>query len=107
MDINQLVQTLNSSPSVKLLKMRNAEFFLAFVTSVFDEQMAIREEKLHMLLENRLDNQRDSITVDDIGTETLGELFNVCTSWLISIVYLFGFSLFMYAKIVVFSWICK
>ena len=38
---------------------------------------------------------------------TLGELFNVCTSWLISIVYLFGFSLFMYAKIVVFSWICK
>ena len=73
MDINQLVQTLNSSPSVKLLKMRNAEFFLAFVTSVFDEQMAIREEKLHMLLENRLDNQRDSITVDDIGTETLGE----------------------------------
>lgn len=73
MDINQLVQTLNSSPSVKLLKMRNAEFFLAFVASVFDEQMAIREEKLHMLLENRLDNQRDSITVDDIGTETLGE----------------------------------
>ena len=73
MDINQLVQTLNSSPSVKLLKMRNAEFFLVFVTSVFDEQMAIREEKLYMLLENRLDNQRDSITVDDIGIETLGE----------------------------------
>ena len=46
---------------------------MAFVTSVFDEQMAIREEKLHMLLENRLDNQRDSITVDDIGIETLGE----------------------------------
>lgn len=73
MDSNLLVQTLNSSPSVKLLKMRNAEFFLAFVTSVFDEQMAIREEKLHMLLENRLDNQRDSITVDDIGIETFGE----------------------------------
>ena len=73
MDSNLLVQTLNSSPSVKLLKMRNAEFFLAFATSVFDEQMAIREEKLHMLLENRLDNQRDSITVDDIGIETLGE----------------------------------
>ena len=73
MDSNLLVQTLNNSPSVKLLKMRNAEFFLAFVTSVFDEQMAIREEKLHMLLENRLDNQRDSITVDDIGIDTLGE----------------------------------
>ena len=32
MDTNQLVQTLNNSPSVKLLKMRNAEFFLTFVT---------------------------------------------------------------------------
>lgn len=73
MDINQLVQTLNNSPSVKLLKMRSAEFFLAFVTSVFDEQMAIDEEKLQMLLENRLDNQREDITDEDINIETLGE----------------------------------
>lgn len=67
MDTNLLVQTLNNSPSVKLLKMRNAEFFLTFVTSVFDEQMAIREERLHMLLENRLDSQNEQI-VDDDGT---------------------------------------
>ena len=73
MDINQLVQTLNNSPSVKLLKMRSAEFFLAFVTSVFDEQMAIGEEKLQMLLENRLDNQREDITDEDTNIETLGE----------------------------------
>lgn len=73
MDINQLVQTLNNSPSVKLLKMRSAEFFLAFVTSVFDEQMAIGEEKLQMLLENWLDNQREDITDEDINIETLGE----------------------------------
>ena len=73
MDINQLVQTLNNSPSVKLLKMGSAEFFLAFVTSVFDEQMAIGEEKLQMLLENRLDNQREDITDEDINIETLGE----------------------------------
>ena len=73
MDINQLVQTLNNSPSVKLLKMRSAEFFLAFVTSVFDEQLAIGEEKLQMLLENRLDNQREDITDEDINIETLGE----------------------------------
>lgn len=73
MDINQLVQTLNNSPSVKLLKMRSADFFLAFVTSVFDEQMAIGEEKLQMLLENRLDNQREDITDEDINIETLGE----------------------------------
>lgn len=73
MDINQLVQTLNNSPSVKLLKMRSAEFFLAFVTSVFDEQMAIGEEKLQMLLENMLDNQREDITDEDINKETLSE----------------------------------
>lgn len=73
MDINQLVQTLNNSPSVKLLKMRSAEFFLAFVTSVFDEQMAIGEEKLQMLLENMLDNQREDITDEDINEETLSE----------------------------------
>ncbi len=73
MDINQLVQTLNNSQSVKLLKMRSAEFFLAFVTSVFDEQMAIGEEKLQMLLENMLDNQREDITDEDINKETLSE----------------------------------
>lgn len=73
MDINQLVQTLNNSPSVKLLKMRSAEFFLAFVTSVFDEQMAIGEEELQMLLENWLDNQHEDIIDEDINIETLGE----------------------------------
>ena len=73
MDINQLVQTLNNSPSVKLLKMRSAEFFLAFVTIVFDEQMAIGEEKLQMLLENWLDNQHEDIIDEDINIETLGE----------------------------------
>ena len=73
MDINQLVQTLNNSPSVKLLKLRSAEFFLAFVTIVFDEQMAIGEEKLQMLLENMLDNQREDITDEDINKETLSE----------------------------------
>ena len=73
MDSNLLVQTLNSSPSVKLLKMRNAEFFLAFVTSVFDDQMAIREERLHMLLENRLDSQNEQIVDDDVDIQTIAE----------------------------------
>mgnify|MGYP004559334265 FL=1 len=73
MDTNLLVQTLNNSPSVKLLKMRNAEFFLTFVTSVFDEQMAIREERLHMLLENRLDSQNEQIVDDDVDIQTLAE----------------------------------
>lgn len=57
MDYTILVNTLNSSPSVRLLKMRNADFFLIFVTSVFNEVRAIGQEKLYMLLENKLDNQ--------------------------------------------------
>ena len=69
MDINQLVQTLNNSPSVKLLKMRSAEFFLAFVTSVFDEQMAIEEDRLHMLLETKLDNLAEPIVDEDSTNE--------------------------------------
>ena len=70
MDINLLIQTLNNSPSVKLLKMKNAEFFLAFVASVFDEQMAIGEERLHMLLETRLDNLTEPIMDEDATIET-------------------------------------
>lgn len=46
---------------------------MAFVTSVFDEQMAIGEEKLQMLLENWLDNQHEDIIDEDINIETLGE----------------------------------
>ena len=49
MDIDQLVQTLNSSPSVRLLKMSNAEFFLVFVTNVFEAERAAAQEKLFML----------------------------------------------------------
>ena len=41
MDSSQLIQTLNNSPSVRLLKMRSAEFFLVFVKRVFDEDRAV------------------------------------------------------------------
>lgn len=73
MDSNLFVETFNTSPSVKLLKMRNAEFFLVFVTSVFDEERAVGEERLHMLLETRLDEQRDAIVEEEDSAETLAE----------------------------------
>lgn len=41
MDTNQLIQILNNSPCVRLIKMRSTEFFLVFVTTVFDSQQAI------------------------------------------------------------------
>lgn len=71
MDYSQLEQTLNNSPSVRLLKMRNAEFFLVFVTSVFDEERAVGQEKLLMLLENQLDNRE--LLDEDSNMERLVE----------------------------------
>lgn len=71
MDYSQLEQTLNNSPSVRLLKMRNAEFFLVFVTSVFDDERAVGQEKLLMLLENQLDNRE--ILEEDSNVERLVE----------------------------------
>ncbi|MDO4957831.1 DUF3375 domain-containing protein [Prevotella sp. P3-122] len=71
MDYSQLIQTLNSSPSVRLLKMRSAEFFLVFVKSVFDEERAVGQEKLLMLLENQLDNQE--LLEEDASMERLVE----------------------------------
>ena len=71
MDSSQLIQTLNNSPSVRLLKMRSAEFFLVFVKRVFDEDRAVGQEKLLMLLENQLDNQE--LFEEDFGMERLVE----------------------------------
>lgn len=71
MEYSQLIHTLNSSPSVRLLKMRNAEFFLVFVTSVFDGERAVGQEKLLMLLESQLDNQE--ILEEDASKERLVE----------------------------------
>ena len=73
MDSDLFVHTLNNSPSVKLLKMRNAEFFLVFVTSVFDEERAVGEERLQMLLETQLDEQMDAIVEEEYSAETLTE----------------------------------
>lgn len=81
MDYSQLIQTLNSSPSVRLLKMRSAEFFLVFVKSVFDEERAVGQEKLLMLLENQLDNQE--LLEEDASMERLVESNDVKAKQLI------------------------
>lgn len=51
--------------------MRSAEFFLVFVKSVFDEERAVGQEKLLMLLENQLDNQE--LLEEDASMERLVE----------------------------------
>ena len=82
MDSDLFVQTLNDSPCVRLLKMRNAEFFLVFVTSVFDEERAVGQEKLLMLLENQLDNRE--LLEEDSNVERLVESNDVKAKRLIN-----------------------
>ena len=61
MDKNLLLKIYRESPCIKLLKSRNAEFILSFLTDVFSEQTTIESERLHRLLENRLDAEIDFI----------------------------------------------
>lgn len=41
------------------------DFFLSFVIEAFEGQAAIMQERLHMLLENRLDEQENTLVEDD------------------------------------------
>lgn len=53
--------------------MRNAEFFLVFVTSVFEDNNTIVQEKLQMLLESRLDEQGHDLKEEGFDFSTLSE----------------------------------
>ena len=55
MENAELIQIIKDSPSIKLLKSRNAEFILLFMTDVFSEQTAVSSDRIHILLESRLD----------------------------------------------------
>lgn len=72
MQHNELINTLKESPSVQLLKMRSLEFFLGFVVDAFENQ-TIGQERLYMLLENRLDEVRDGIVEEDSDMTRLAE----------------------------------
>ena len=60
MQVEEITQILRESPSVRLIKSRSVDFFLSFVIEAFEGQAAIMQERLHMLLENRLDEQENS-----------------------------------------------
>lgn len=62
---SQLIQKFKDSPSIRLLKSRNAEFILSFMTNVFAEQTAVSSDRIHMLLENRLDEYEEGVVEDD------------------------------------------
>lgn len=65
MENSELIQIIKDSPSIKLLKSRNAEFILLFMANVFAEQTAVSSDRIHILLENRLDALEESIEEDD------------------------------------------
>ena len=61
MEKAQLIDILDSSPSIKLLKMKpkNLKFFLVLLLEAFEEQTAVPEEYLHQRLVNRLDEMEE------------------------------------------------
>ena len=63
MDKNKLTDTLNSSPSAELLKVRNREFIILFFAEVFASGAAVTSENIHYRLENYLEEK--GIEVDD------------------------------------------
>ena len=65
MQVEEITQILRESPSVRLIKSRSVDFFLSFVIEAFEGQSAIMQERLHMLLENRLDEQENTLVEDD------------------------------------------
>ena len=65
MEKTQLIDILDNSPSIKLLKMKpgNLKFFLTFLLKVFEGQTAVPWEYLHQKLVNRLDEMEDRKSV--------------------------------------------
>lgn len=66
MEKAQLIDILDNSPSIKLLKMKpkNLKFFLIFLLDIFEEQTAVSWKYIHQRLVNRLDEIEEG-TLDE------------------------------------------
>lgn len=73
MQVEEIIRILRESPSVRLIKSRSVDFFLSFVIEAFEEQTAMMQERLYMLLENRLDEQENMLVEDYSEMSTLVE----------------------------------
>ena len=55
-DISQILNTLNTSPSVELLRLRNREMIIEFLVNTFlNKQGAISSENIHIQLADSLE----------------------------------------------------
>ena len=73
MQVEEIIQILRESPSIRLIKSRSVDFFLSFVIEAFEEQTATIQERLYMLLENRLDEQENMLVEDNLEMTRLVE----------------------------------
>ena len=49
-DISQILNTLNASPSVELLRLRNREMIIEFLVNTFNQKAVISSENIHIQL---------------------------------------------------------
>lgn len=54
-EISQILNTLNTSPSVELLRVRNREMIIDFLTKIFNSQSVISSENIHIQLADFLE----------------------------------------------------
>ena len=64
-DISQILNTLNTSPSVELLRLRNRELIIEFLVNIFNQQSVISSENIHTQLADfleykQIENDEDS-----------------------------------------------
>jgi len=73
MDKIKIADTLNSSPSVELLKAKNREFIILFFAEVFATETAILSENIHFKLEYYLEER--GIEVDEENEITFADTY--------------------------------
>ncbi len=64
-NISQILNTLNTSPSVELLRLRNREMIIEFLVNTFSQQSVISSENIHVQLADfleykQVENDEDS-----------------------------------------------
>lgn len=57
-DISQILNTLNASPSVELLRLRNREMIIEFLVITFNQQSVISSENIHVQLADFLEDKQ-------------------------------------------------
>jgi hypothetical protein len=73
MDKQKLSDTLNTSPSVELLKARNREFVILFFVEVFATETTVSSENIHFKLENYLEEK--GVEIDEENEITLADTY--------------------------------